>query len=286
MKITDPEMTDLLYIRLDERPQQVTNREVDDDIVLDLGEDDRIVGIEILDCLETPASGPARIYRVSEDGLVARVDHNPHGDTPTARTSRRNVGVNRRSVFSDPQLVPVHVAGHEIHLRDPQAVMAGEVHVHATARREEEACVVLDDSMIVYDRGPLCSPQADEAMTKQRRSLVTFRELWSEQELKGFGPLRAPTRLHTGVTVLRTKLAEDDAEIGAHDDYRAENEADESLLAARKLAGWQQRIINPPAVDIENGRPKQTIDFREFLRVSGRSACLGQQKSGHPVQKS
>jgi uncharacterized protein YuzE len=49
MKITYRENTDLLYIRLDERPQQVTNREVGDDIVLDLGEGDRIVGIEILD---------------------------------------------------------------------------------------------------------------------------------------------------------------------------------------------------------------------------------------------
>ena len=49
MKITYHEKTDLLYIRLDERPQQVTNREVGDDIVLDLGDGDRIVGIEILD---------------------------------------------------------------------------------------------------------------------------------------------------------------------------------------------------------------------------------------------
>lgn len=49
MKITYHEKTDLLYIRLDERPQQVTNREVGDDSVLDLGEGDRIVGIEILD---------------------------------------------------------------------------------------------------------------------------------------------------------------------------------------------------------------------------------------------
>jgi uncharacterized protein YuzE len=49
MKITYRENTDLLYIRLDERPQQVTNREVGDDIVLDLGEGDRILGIEILD---------------------------------------------------------------------------------------------------------------------------------------------------------------------------------------------------------------------------------------------
>ena len=49
MKITYHEKTDLLYIRLDERTQQVTNREVGEDVVLDLGENDRIVGIEILD---------------------------------------------------------------------------------------------------------------------------------------------------------------------------------------------------------------------------------------------
>ena len=41
--------TDLLYLRLDDRKQQVINKRVSEDIVLDLGEDDRIVGIEILD---------------------------------------------------------------------------------------------------------------------------------------------------------------------------------------------------------------------------------------------
>lgn len=41
--------TDLLYIRLDDRKQQVVNVRVTEDIVLDIGEDDRIVGIEILD---------------------------------------------------------------------------------------------------------------------------------------------------------------------------------------------------------------------------------------------
>ena len=48
MKITYHEKTDLLYIRLDERPQQVTNREVSDDVILDIGDSGRIVGIEIL----------------------------------------------------------------------------------------------------------------------------------------------------------------------------------------------------------------------------------------------
>ncbi len=48
MKITYHEKTDLLYIRLDERPQQVTNREVGGDVILDIGDGERIVGIEIL----------------------------------------------------------------------------------------------------------------------------------------------------------------------------------------------------------------------------------------------
>jgi len=41
--------TDLLYIRLDDRKQEVINRRVSDDVVLDIGEGDKIIGIEILD---------------------------------------------------------------------------------------------------------------------------------------------------------------------------------------------------------------------------------------------
>ncbi len=41
--------TDLLYIRLDEQKQSVINRQLSEGIVLDVGEGDRIVGIEILD---------------------------------------------------------------------------------------------------------------------------------------------------------------------------------------------------------------------------------------------
>ena len=41
--------TDLLYLRLDATRQEVINRQVTDDIVLDIGKDDKIVGIEILD---------------------------------------------------------------------------------------------------------------------------------------------------------------------------------------------------------------------------------------------
>lgn len=49
MQILYNSTTDLLYIRLDDRKQQVRNRRVAEDIVLDVGEDDKIVGIEILD---------------------------------------------------------------------------------------------------------------------------------------------------------------------------------------------------------------------------------------------
>jgi uncharacterized protein YuzE len=49
MQILYNSTTDLLYLRLDDRKQQVINRRISEDIVLDLGEDDRIVGIEILD---------------------------------------------------------------------------------------------------------------------------------------------------------------------------------------------------------------------------------------------
>jgi len=49
MRIVYNDKTDLLYIRLDDRKQDVINRRITEDIVLDIGENDRIVGIEILD---------------------------------------------------------------------------------------------------------------------------------------------------------------------------------------------------------------------------------------------
>jgi len=49
MNIVYNDKTDLLYIRFDDRKQDVINRRVSDDIVLDIGENDRIIGIEILD---------------------------------------------------------------------------------------------------------------------------------------------------------------------------------------------------------------------------------------------
>ena len=41
--------TDTLYIRLDESKQAVINKRVSDDVVLDVGQGDKIVGVEIVD---------------------------------------------------------------------------------------------------------------------------------------------------------------------------------------------------------------------------------------------
>ncbi len=48
MKIEYDEQADLLYLRLDPRPQEVMNKRVTEDIVLDVGKEDKIVGIEIM----------------------------------------------------------------------------------------------------------------------------------------------------------------------------------------------------------------------------------------------
>jgi uncharacterized protein YuzE len=52
MQITYNGKTDLLYIRPDDRKQPVINRRLADDVMLDIGERERIVGIEILDASE------------------------------------------------------------------------------------------------------------------------------------------------------------------------------------------------------------------------------------------
>jgi uncharacterized protein YuzE len=49
MQILYNTQSDLLYIRLDDRKQEVINRRLGEDVVLDIGEGDKIVGIEILD---------------------------------------------------------------------------------------------------------------------------------------------------------------------------------------------------------------------------------------------
>ena len=49
MNILYNDKIDLLYIRLDDRKQDVINRRVSEDIVLDIGENERVIGIEIID---------------------------------------------------------------------------------------------------------------------------------------------------------------------------------------------------------------------------------------------
>lgn len=49
MNIIYNDKTDLLYIRMDDRKQDVINKRITENIVLDIGEGDKIVGIEILD---------------------------------------------------------------------------------------------------------------------------------------------------------------------------------------------------------------------------------------------
>jgi uncharacterized protein YuzE len=49
MQIFYDDKTDLLYIRLDDRKQEIINRRASDDVVLDMGKGNKIIGIEILD---------------------------------------------------------------------------------------------------------------------------------------------------------------------------------------------------------------------------------------------
>ncbi|PKL38410.1 MAG: hypothetical protein CVV44_11020 [Spirochaetae bacterium HGW-Spirochaetae-1] len=49
MNIVYNNKTDLLYMRIDDSKHEITNRRVSEDVVLDIGEDGKIVGIEIMD---------------------------------------------------------------------------------------------------------------------------------------------------------------------------------------------------------------------------------------------
>ncbi len=60
MKIEYVQKADLLYVRFDPRPQEVTNRRVAEDVVLDVGDGDRIVGIEILNASQKVDLGQFR----------------------------------------------------------------------------------------------------------------------------------------------------------------------------------------------------------------------------------
>jgi len=67
MKVIYDDKIDLLYIRLDDRKQDVVNKRVSEDIVLDMGENEKVVGIEILNAsrnINLERLSPVR-YKVS-----------------------------------------------------------------------------------------------------------------------------------------------------------------------------------------------------------------------------
>lgn len=49
MQIHYNSKTDLLYLRFESSSQAVINKRITEDLVLDIGENDKIVGIEIMD---------------------------------------------------------------------------------------------------------------------------------------------------------------------------------------------------------------------------------------------
>ncbi|MBM2814947.1 MAG: hypothetical protein HW421_1709 [Ignavibacteria bacterium] len=52
MKIEYDDKFDLLYIRFDDTAQEVINERINDHIVLDIGKNEKIVGIEILGAMD------------------------------------------------------------------------------------------------------------------------------------------------------------------------------------------------------------------------------------------
>jgi uncharacterized protein YuzE len=69
MKVTYDDKSDLLYIRLDESRQDVINRHVADDVVLDIGEGEKIVGIEILEA--SSHVDLSKILPIQHEGIQA-----------------------------------------------------------------------------------------------------------------------------------------------------------------------------------------------------------------------
>jgi len=69
MRIQYDRKVDLLYIRLDEKKQKVINKRIFEDVVLDIGRNNRIVGIEILDA--SKHMDVRKIFPVKTEGASA-----------------------------------------------------------------------------------------------------------------------------------------------------------------------------------------------------------------------
>jgi uncharacterized protein YuzE len=89
MQISYDAKSDLLYLRLDDTKQDVINRRVTDDVVLDIGKGDRIVGIEILD-----ASKHVRIEKILP---VEYADSGQAGETMAVREKAGRAYRGKRS---------------------------------------------------------------------------------------------------------------------------------------------------------------------------------------------
>jgi uncharacterized protein YuzE len=64
MQVQYDAKADLIYIRLDERKQKVINRRISNEVVLDMGKNRKIIGLEILNaskCLNMKSLFPLKI---------------------------------------------------------------------------------------------------------------------------------------------------------------------------------------------------------------------------------
>ncbi len=88
MKIYYDDRVDLLYLRFEERKQEVENRRVTEDIVLDLGEGGKIVGIEILGAPNMSASRASCPSVTTFDESGEATCHQCQGDRGGRRARR------------------------------------------------------------------------------------------------------------------------------------------------------------------------------------------------------
>jgi uncharacterized protein YuzE len=75
MRVQYDQKIDMLYIRLDERRQKVINKRISEDVVLEIGRANKIVGIEILDAskrLNIRKLFPVKIDIVPERSIIRK----------------------------------------------------------------------------------------------------------------------------------------------------------------------------------------------------------------------
>ena len=89
MQIHYDSRTDLLYLRFDDESQTVVNRRVSDDVVLDVGRNDRLVGIEIME-----ASRHVRMDKL----LPVTYEHASRAESPAiVREGKARYGMRKKT---------------------------------------------------------------------------------------------------------------------------------------------------------------------------------------------